>query len=401
MPNRTFTAHSVLGEQLEFRSLVGQEHIARLFEFRVRLISELPSISAKSLLGTDMTIEVDLTTEIHGIDTRFLSGQVVQFNYLGRDGDFYAYEAILRPWLWHATRRTDYKIFQYKTLPEIIQEVLAPYGFSIDNKLTSTYRSWKYIVQYGESDFNFVSRLLEMEGAYFFFSHRMGSHDLVLADDIGSHSLLPNGPSILPYYSGNRAAHVHDEDFIDTWRAGEDIASGYFAADDYDFQMPYSLLDIKKGHLAGHIEDSREIYEWPGGYTDRNDGENYARIRVEQLNAQREMVHGEGNARNLAPGYFFTFTQYPRADQNKEYLIESAYYRFEENVRRSDGSGGDNPTTYRIGFVIVPQTVRYHSQRTTPKPRTSGPQTAVVRAVRRASRWMGAASPSRWARVRW
>ncbi|MCS4294558.1 type VI secretion system secreted protein VgrG [Comamonas sp. BIGb0152] len=384
MANRTFTAHSVLGEQLEFRSLVGKEQIARLFEFRVRLISETASISAKTLLGTDMSIEVDLTTEIAGVDKRFLSGQVVQFNYLGRDGDFYAYESVLRPWLWHATRRTDYKIFQYKTVPEIIQEVLAPYGFSIENKLMGSYRSWKYIVQYGESDFNFISRLMEMEGAYFYFAHRMGSHELVLADDIGSHNRLPNGPTTLSYYSGDRAAHVHDEDFVDTWSVGEDIASGYFAADDYDFTMPYSLLDTKKAQLAGHIEDSREVYEWPGGYTDLNDGENYARVRVEQLNAQREIAHGEGNARNIAPGYLFTLNKYPRADQNKEYLIESAYYRFEENVRRSNGSGGgqrgggDSPTTYRIGFDVVPQTIPYRSQRTTPKPRTSGPQTAVV-----------------------
>ena len=128
----------------------------------------------------------------------------------------------------------------------------------------------------------------------------------MLADGIGSHSPLPVGPSTHPYYSGDRAAHVHDEDFIDGWRALEDIASGHFAADDYDFKKPKALLDTRQQQPAGHPQDSREIYDWPGGYTEVGDGENYARVRIEQLKAEREVMHGFGNARNLAPGYLFT-----------------------------------------------------------------------------------------------
>lgn len=300
--NRTFIAHSPLGDQLEFRSMEGTEQISRLFEFRVRLLSQNSSISAKSLLGKDMSIEVDLTTEKGGGGKRFISGQVTQFTYIGKDGDFYLYESILRPWLWHATRRSDFKIFQFKKAPDIIKEVLGKYGFSIEDRLTGAYREWPYIVQYGETDFNFVSRLMEQEGAYFYFQHSNGNHTLVLADDIGSHSPLPNGPSTIPYYPGDRAAHVRDEDFIDGWRFAEDITSGNFAADDYDFEKPKALLDTYQQQPAGHTEDSRELYEWPGGYTEYGDGENYARIRIEQQKAQREIAQGEGNARNIAPG---------------------------------------------------------------------------------------------------
>ncbi|WP_256376843.1 type VI secretion system Vgr family protein [Diaphorobacter sp. HDW4A] len=387
MGNRTFTAHSPLGDQLEFRSMEGSEQISRLFEYRVRLISESQGISAKSLLGKDMSIEVDLTTEKNGGGKRFLSGQVTQFTYIGRDGDFYSYESVLRPWLWHATRRSDFKIFQFKKVPDIIKEVLGPYGFSIEDKLSGEYREWAYIVQYGETDFNFVSRIMEQEGIYTFYEHHQGSHTLVLADDIGSHSPLPNGPSTIPYYPGSRAVHVHDEDFLDGWSFAEDIASGHFAADDYDFEKPKAYLETRQQQPAGHTEDSRELYDWPGGYTQMADGENYARVRIEQQKAQREVVQGEGNARNIAPGYLFTFSKYPRADQNKEYLIESAHYRFEENVRRSDGAGGsgaskragtDSPTTYRISFNAVPKSTAYRSQRITPKPHTTGPQTAVI-----------------------
>ena len=385
--SRTFIAHSSLGDQLEFRSLEGHEQISKLFEYRVRLLSLSSAISAKSLLGKDMSIEVDLTTEVGGGGKRYLSGQVTQFTYVGKDGDYYAYDALLRPWLWHATRRSDFKIFQFMKVPDIVKDVLGKYGFSIEDKLCGQYRTWDYVVQHGETDFNFISRLLEQEGAYFFFQHSNGSHKLVLGDDIGSHSPLPNGPTTIPYYAGDRAAHVHDEDFVDTWTYAEDIASGDFAADDYDFEKPKAILDTKQSQPAGHTEDSREMYDWPGGYTDVGDGENYARVRIEQQKAQREVAHGEGNARNIAPGYFFTFSKYPRGDQNKTYLIESAYYRFEENVRRSDGAGGsggskragtDSPTTYRISFSVVPQSTAYRSQRITPKPLTNGPQTAVV-----------------------
>ena len=387
MANRTFVVHNPLGDELEFRSLEGSEQISRLFEYRVRLLSQNSAIPAKSLLGNDMTIEVDLTTEIDGGDKRYLSGQVTQFTYVGRDGDFSLFEAVLRPWLWHATRRSDFKIFQFKKVPDIIKEVLGPYGFTIEDRLTGNYRTWDYMVQYGETDFNFVSRLMELEGAYYYFEHHDGGHKLVLADDIGSHSPLQVGPTTIPYYSGDRAAHVHDQDFIDGWTFAEDIASGHFAADDYDFQKPKAFLDTKQQQPAGHIGDDRELFDWPGGYTEVGDGENYARVRIEQQKAEREVAQGEGNARNIAPGYLFTLSKYTRSDQNKEYLIESAYYRFEENVRRSDGGGGsggstrgglDSPTSYRISFTVVPKATAYRSQRVTPKPHTTGPQTAVI-----------------------
>jgi type VI secretion system secreted protein VgrG len=376
--DRTFKAHSPLGEQLLFRSLAGSEQISRLFEFRVKLLSESDSISAKSLLGQDMSIEIDLTTEKNGGGKRFLSGQIAKFDFDGRDGDFFSYSATLRPWLWLATRRSDFKIFQFKTVPVIVQEILAPYGFTVINKLTGNYRSWDYCVQYGETDFNFISRLLEAEGAYFYFEHQQGSHKLVLADGIGSHSPLPNGPTTIPYYPGTRAAHVHDEDFMDGWESNEDIASGHFAADDYDFEKPKALLDTKQQQPAGHSQDSWEIYDWPGGYTQVGDGENYARVRIEQLKAEREAMQGRGNARNLAPGYLFSLSKYPRGDQNQQYLIESADYRFDENVHRSDGGSPDSATRYRLNITVVPSKVAYRSQRATPKPHTTGPQTAEV-----------------------
>src|SRR3989442_1342636 len=118
----------------------------------------------------------------------------------------YAYKARLSPWLWLATRKSDFRIFQNQTVPDIIEQVLGVYGHPLQRKLTRAYRSWDYCVQYNESDCDFVSRLMEHEGIYYHFAHAMGEHTLVLCDDIiASHSVLPGGASI-PFYPPEKAA---------------------------------------------------------------------------------------------------------------------------------------------------------------------------------------------------
>ncbi|MGJ3700010.1 type VI secretion system Vgr family protein [Variovorax sp. AFSI2.2] len=382
---RSFIVHTELGERLKFRSMTGRERISTLFEYRVRLISDTPGISAKSLLGKDMSIEVNLATELGGAGKRFLSGQATQFTYIGKDdGDMHIYEAVLQPWLWYATRRSDFKIFQFKTVPEILHDVLGPYGFAIVDKFSGSYRSWDYCVQYAETDFSFASRLMELEGLYYFFEHAQGSHKLVLCDGMGSHIALPNGPEKIPYHAGVLAAQVLEQDFIDTWNHREDIASGHFAADDYDFKKPNAKIDTVRQQPAGHDRDHYELYDWPGGYTEMGDGENYARVRIEQQNARRELIAGHGNLRHLAAGYLFDLTRHPRPEENRRYLIEAVTYDFQENALRKVGAAdavyaeGTSGTSYRQTFEVLPDNASYRTARMAPKPRTTGPQTAVV-----------------------
>ncbi|WP_413762083.1 type VI secretion system Vgr family protein [Variovorax sp. Varisp41] len=382
--NRSFIAHSPLGERVKFRSMTGQERISTLFESRVRLVADTPGIAARSVLGKDMTIEIDLATELGGAGRRFISGQVTRFARVGKDdGDMHVYEAVLRPWLWYATRRSDFKIFQFKTVPEIVQEVLAPYGFAIEPKLSGSYRNWDYCVQYGETDFDFVSRLMESEGIYYFFAHAKGSHQLVLCDGPGSHAPLPAGPVKVPYHAGVLAAQILEQDFIDSWHHAEDIASGHFAADDYDFRKPQAEIDTLRRQPAGHDHDSYERYDWPGGYTELGDGENYARLRLEQQIGRRESIEAEGNLRHIAPGYLFDLARHPNAEDNRRYLIEAASHDFQENALRVAAAGAaygesTSSTSYRQAFAVVPDSAPYRVPRLTPRPRTTGPQTAVV-----------------------
>lgn len=382
---RSFIAHSEMGTRLVFRSMTGHEAISTLFEFRVRLISPTFGVSAGNLLGKDMSIEVSLATELGGADKRFLSGQLVEFGYVGKDdGDMHVYEAVLRPWLWYATRRSDFKIFQFKTVPEILHDVLGPYGFAVEDKLSGSYRAWDYCVQYSETDFNFCSRLMELEGLHYYFEHDQGSHKLVLCDGMHSHAPLAHGPVTVPYHAGVLAAQILEQDFIEALSHNQSIVSGEFAADDYDFKKPNARIDSTRSQPAGHSQDRYQMYDWPGGYTELGDGENYARVRMEQQAARREVIEGQGNLRHMAPGFLFELSRHPNAEENRRYLIEAVTYDFQENALRKDGaafaaySEGTSSTSYRQTFRVIPDSASYRTARVTPKPRTTGPQTAVV-----------------------
>ncbi|MFD1838159.1 type VI secretion system Vgr family protein, partial [Paracidovorax cattleyae] len=152
---RRVTIKTALGEALQFRQLRGEEALSSLYSFEIDLLSEERDIDPKALLGKSATVEI----ETEGGGKRYLDGLVTRFGMQGQDHRLYSYHLRLQPWLWVATRRQDFRIFQFKTVPQIVQEVLGRYGYPLQLKLTRAYRAWDYCVQYGESDFDFVSRL--------------------------------------------------------------------------------------------------------------------------------------------------------------------------------------------------------------------------------------------------
>ena len=376
---RRVTIHTPLGEQLHFRELRGQENISQLFSLDVEMLSESESIDPKALLGKNATIQI----ETQGGGRRFIDGIVTRFGMQGQDHRHYAYKARLSPWLWLATRKSDFRIFQNQTVPDIIEQVLGVYGHPLQKKLTRAYRSWDYCVQYNESDCDFVSRLMEHEGIYYFFEHASGQHTLVLCDDIiASHSVLPGGASI-PFYPPEKAA-AGDQENIHAWQLEQEIKSGRHYSDDYDFKKPRADLTHLRRDPPGHAHDGHEIYEWPGGYTQLSDGEDYIRVRLKESLTGQSRVRGQSCHRALATGYTFSLYNYPRGDQNQQYLITGLSYHLKENPRVSavapgaKGSAAEDGSFQRYELQAQPTSLAYTPQRTTPKPRTTGPQTAVV-----------------------
>lgn len=379
---RRVTIQTPLGEQLQFRKLDGTETLSELFSLDVDLVSQSKSIDPKALLGKSASVVV----ETEGLGKRYLSGLVTHFGMQGQDHRWASYRLRLKPWLWMATRKTDFKIFQHMTVPDIIMEVLGKYGFPIEKKLTRSYRTWDYCTQYGESDYQFVARLLEHEGAYYYFTHSAGNHTLVLADDIvGSHSPLPGG-NVIPFHPPGKAA-IADKEHFHAWELLQEVQPGRHYNDDYDFKKPQADLSNMRQNPPGHEHDKYEIYEWPGGYTEFPDGETYAKLRLQEHLTKQSRVLGRANKRNLAPGYTINLESYPREDQNRQYLVLSVHYHFEENpeVSSSRGDGATatkNPqeagSIQQFEIRAQPTSIDYRPKRSTPKPRTRGPQTAVV-----------------------
>lgn len=371
--NRIVTAHTPLApQQLKFRSMHGHEAISQLFEFDLELVSESFSLDMKALLGQPLTLEI----ETSALAPRYLNGQITRCALAGKESAtslHYIYRLTVRPWLWYLTQTTDSKIFQNKSVPDVLDEVLGDYGFPVSLRLTGAYRSWEYCVQYQETDFAFVSRLMEHEGIYYWFEHENGQHTLVLSDDAAQHEVFP-GYESLPFYGSDRAV-VPREEYISGWEVAEEITPGGFATVDYDFRKPAASLDARRHNPSAHAHGDLEVYEWLGGYTDAEQGEHYSRVRLEQLQGRQEQVSGYCNARGLAPGRRFTLRNHPRSAENREYLVVAVRYRIQEG---GYASGSNAANTFDIGFTVQPSSLQYRAPRVTPLPHTHGPQTARV-----------------------
>ncbi|HEX7866854.1 MAG TPA: type VI secretion system tip protein TssI/VgrG [Variovorax sp.] len=374
---RRVTIQTPMGEALQFRQLVGREALNQLYAFEVDLLGSSNSVDPKMLLGKPATVAV----KTEG-GTRYLGGVVASFGLTEEDARHSFYRMKLRPWLWLATRRSDFRIFQNRTVPDILVDVLDGYGYPIEKRLGRDYRVWDYCVQYHESDFSYISRLCELEGICYYFRHEAERHVLVFADDIAtSHDPLPGGDTVRFHpleKAGMTGGSSGPSERIYEWQASEEIRSGLHFTDDYDPLKPRADLSNRRQVRSGHVHDDLELYEWPGGYAQYDDGETYARIRTEEQSSGRCAASGRSNRRELAPGCIFQLASHPRDDQNQRYLLTCVDYELQENLRVSEGINAGEGSVQRFAFEAQPVGYAWRPPRVTPKPRTRGPQTAIV-----------------------
>ncbi|MDP9602921.1 UNVERIFIED_ORG: type VI secretion system secreted protein VgrG [Variovorax paradoxus] len=378
LAGRRVTIATPMGEALQFHRLVGREALSRAYAFDVELLCSSNAIDPKALLGQTATVSMQTG---HG-GTRHLAGIVTRFGLVREDARHCFYAMRLRPWFWLASKRHDYRIFQDRSVPEILAEVLGRYGHPFEQKLSRSYRAWNYCVQYGESDFDFVSRLCEHEGICYYFRHEAAQHVLVFADDIaGSHDPLPGGETVRyhPHEQSGMTGGEEPAERIYAWEMAEDLRSGHHCTDDYDFEKPKADLKSRRQMPPGHDHDGHEVFEWPGHYLQNGDGEIYAGIRNEEQLSARSLVSGRSNLRSLAPGHTLRLAGHPRDDQNRQHLVLGVAYHLQENLRASEGTAGTSGgSIQRFAFDAQPTSFAWRPPRSTPKPRTGGPQTAVV-----------------------
>lgn len=379
---RRVTITTPVGDALQFHRLAGRETLSQPYVFDIDLLGSHNGIDPRALLGKSASVAIQTERG----DVRHLGGIVTSFGLSQEDSRQSFYKMRLRPWLWLATRRSDYRIFQDQAVPDILTAVLGRYGYPMEQKLNRSYRTWDYCVQYGgptggESDFDFVARLCEHEGIYYFFRHEAGQHTLVFADDIASsHGPLPGGEEVRyhPDEKAGMTGGLEPSERITEWAQHESVRPGHHQRRHYDFEKPKADLTSQRQMPPGHDHDGFERYEWPGDYTELGDGETYARIRNEEQLSERSRANGRSNRRDLAPGHTLRLTSHPRADQNQQYLLLGVTYDLQENLQASEGSNPSEGSVQRFDFEAQPTTFAWRPKRTTVKPRTRGPQTAVV-----------------------
>ncbi|NMG72736.1 type VI secretion system Vgr family protein [Parazoarcus communis] len=367
--NRLLITHTPLGDALWAVSLVGREALSTLYYFALRFKSDVPDIDCQAMIGELCAVELEADRG----GKRYLSGQMINFSAAGRDGRHWVYEATLAPRLWHASRRTDFRIWQNQTVPDIVRQVLIQHGIRYDQRLKLKYKTWEYLTQHGDTDLDFICRQLEHEGILFWFEHDARGETLVLADHFTCHPNFP-GYALVPFYPPGEARA--EEDHFDTWRLTRQVEPGRFEHTDYDFTKPVTNLTTCSNDPRGHLFDQYQHFAYPGNYTEPSDGDHYAANALERLQCKQEIVHLEGRVRGAAPGYYFTLTEHPRADLNRELLTTAARYDIADNAY--EASQASTASRFRIRIEAMPANRPFRPPLVTPKPRTRGPQTAVV-----------------------
>ncbi len=367
--NRLLSATTPLGpDVLLLTAFAGEERLSRLFHYQLDFLSEKESISAKDIVGKPIGWSVhhavsgaDVRRPFHGVVARFSAGPL-KFRGLR------SYRAEVVPWLWFLTRTADCRIFQNKSTPDIVKAVFDGLGFSdYQLQLQRSYTPREYCVQYRETAFAFVSRLLEQEGIFYFFRHEQGKHTLVLADHKGAYFQTGRGPVL--YAEGTPAKnHVHG------WERQYAFRSGKWAYTDYNFETPAAnLLAATKTVVDLPDAPKYEIFDYPGLYLKKDAGDKVVSVRMEEEEAAYDTASGAGDLVGFTPGGKFTLDGHPAESENQDYVLIAVRHEAVDSSIQGNGE-----SHYGNTFTALPASAVFRPARETPWPAVQGPQTAVV-----------------------
>jgi len=362
--NRPLRVTTALGEDaLLLARLSGVEGVSMPFAFRLELLSENAEVAAHDVLRTPAAVTLRLGDD----SERVVHGLVRRFVQLGQSEELTAYRAEIVPWLWFLSLSRESRIYQNLSVPEIVEQVFRDRGQAdFELRLVKSYPPREYCVQYRETHLDFVSRLLAEEGIFYFFEHSADRHLLVLADSNGAAEPCPGIPSAR---MAPQSAEGGD-DVVTELRREHRARPGKIALRDYDFLQP--SLDLESALSA---QDPEEVYDYPGRYTQPDEGERYARLRLEAQAARREVVKGAGTCRGFTSGCRFDLTDHYRDDANQAYLLLVVRHAASAGDWRS---WNDTPMDYRNRFLAVPHAVPYRPPRSVRRPFVRGTQTALV-----------------------
>lgn len=361
------------GQALLLQSLSAREEISQLFEFHVTALSKNASVLSDAVLGKTATVRF----KCWGDTPRCWSGIVASWGIDGSAGGYHRFRLVLRPWLWLATRRANLRIFQDKNALDIVKAIFADYPQEIREDLHGSPPVRNYCVQYRESDFNFVARLLEEEGIFWFFEHTDGHHKMVLANHSGVH--VAGGGGAKTVYQETADANLEIETLLE-WTQRHEIQTNKHALADYDPLQASTVLRVdpavqESTPFSGY-SGKHEVYDYPGRFLANADGKTISTRRVQAETSHHGRFSGQGNVTNVVTGAKFTLDNHPLAALNRDYVA----LRTEIELAVSGHEAGRSEEGWRFVCRVEAQRldVPFAPRLLTPKPTVAGPQTAVV-----------------------
>ncbi|MEQ8788337.1 MAG: type VI secretion system tip protein TssI/VgrG [Pirellulaceae bacterium] len=377
--SRLLSVTTGLGDDvLVLEAYRGREQLSQLFHFELDMLSTNQDIDPSSVVGTSATISVQLPSGdpryINGMINRFAAGSPETW-----EQGYRRYRATIVPQFWFLSLNSDCRVYQNLAIPDIISQVFSNAGLtSFKDATKSTYSPLVYCVQYNESDFAFVSRLMQWAGIYYFFTHDNGSHTLTLCDDAtGYVDCLESSVD----YQDRFDPQLWGQ--IESWEHQYDYCAGKFAQTDYNFEDPdTSLLTNSSSVVSLQGNDAYEVFQYPGDYTTTSDGGPLTDARMQQREATYSVAKGTSSCASFFAGGKFSLSTHPIAsEQGQSYALLSVEHDVVEPAAYTAQSGDDpakqrNPI--RNTFRGIPSSTVYRPPRTTPKPRIEGPQSAKV-----------------------
>jgi type VI secretion system secreted protein VgrG len=350
----------------------GREELGRLYEYRLELLSERADITAESLLGSNATVSLELNDST---TTRYFNGYITRFSIQGavrtpafKSNTGYLYLVTINPGLWFLTRAANSRIFNAMTLSDIVmQELQASSLITVENDAGATEKR-DFVVQYRETDFNFISRLMEHAGLYYYFTHDNGSHKMVILDQASKHKPTPNLPSLT--FSGSDRVHTTLSDFV----MMAEVQAGAYAMGDYNYVTPNTRIASVSSNPKSHDNAGYEMFDFPADTTTSSFSDTYAKIRNEEIACGYQVAHGAGTERSIQVGFKIKLTDHSVAALNQEYVVIG--HAFDAINNLADTGGGD--ASWHCRFEAIPAATQFRAARTVPRPVIAGTQTGLV-----------------------
>jgi type VI secretion system secreted protein VgrG len=359
-------------DELLLAGFSGSEGISTPFRFDLSLMATRDTtIDARKLVGQAMTVTI---ADAIGGDARYINGVVSTFAQTGSDTTFVWYRAQIVPGLALLTRRADIRIFQQKSVTDVIEAVLKEGGIDYKLNTTGTYQPLDYCVQYRETDFAFVSRLMEAHGIFYFFTHTDAKHTLVLADSASAHQPCA-GSDTTRFHSTTSGSS--DEDTVSAWELQHEFRTGKYTLTDYNMETPSTSLTVSEPTTVKLGDnDKYEVYDFPGAYGNKSDGDTLVRVRMQDQEARTVVASGSGSCRAFTSGYRFTLGEHPQSANNGQYVLTVVSHSASNG---SFVSAKEGPAPhYWNTFTCIPFATPFRPERVTPRPMAYGLQSAVV-----------------------